>query len=92
MLAKTNFGEQRPTRPWVMNRMVQAHVNTVVLSYWSYDLQGSSPMQIDGMTCPWVLDAVQGKPLIVLPTIESGVYPQWQFLHEFPGSTTGLVI
>jgi hypothetical protein len=79
-----------------MDRMVQAHVNTVVLSYWS-NMPQWSPMQIDATTIPGVPDAVQGRPLVILPTIEGGFdsqhpeIPHWEFSHEFPGSATGLI-
>lgn len=76
-------------RGWVMDRMVQAHINTVVMSYWS-NMPQWSPMKIDPSTLTGVLDAVQGRPLVVMPAIESGSdsdhpeIPQWTFSGEFP--------
>lgn len=77
------------TRTWVMNRMVQAHVNTVVMSYWS-NMPQWSPMEIGPATLSGVLDAVQGQPLVVIPAIEVGFdpdhpeIPHWEFSKEFP--------
>ena len=77
------------TRGWVMDRMVRAHVNTVVMSYWS-NMPQWSPMQIGPTTLSGVLDAVQGRPLVIMPTIEGGFdsynpdIPGWQFFNEFP--------
>jgi hypothetical protein len=74
------------TRAWVIDRMVQAHVNTVVMSYWS-DMPASSPMKLDATSIPGVLDAVEGRPLVVLPAIESG--NAWRFADEFPVDASG---
>jgi LGFP repeat len=100
------------TRGWVMDRMVQAHVNTVVMSYWG-DMPQWSPMDIcsadhrkrekicqkdpeyspcleSNTTVPEVLEAVRGRPLVIMPAIEQGNYadcpkvPQWDFSAEFP--------
>ena len=77
------------TRGWVMDRMVYAHVNTVVMSYWS-NMPQWSPMEIVPATLSGVLDAVQERPLVVMPAIESGSdpdhpeIPQWEFSGEFP--------
>jgi hypothetical protein len=77
------------TRAWVMDRMVKAHVNTVVMSYWS-NMPQWSPMEVGPTTLSGVLDAVQGRPLVVMPTIEGGFdvdhpeIPHWQFFNEFP--------
>jgi hypothetical protein len=76
------------TRRWVMQRMVQAHINTVVMSYWS-NMPQWSPMDIGPTTLPLprpaevgVLDAVEGMPLVVMPAIEGG--SDWEFAKEFP--------
>ena len=74
------------TRGWVMDRMVSAHVNTVVMSYWS-NMPTFSPMDIQSTTLSGVLDAVQGRPLVVMPAIESGYtpgLPSWEFSNDFP--------
>lgn len=76
-------------RSWVMDRMAQAHINTVVMSYWS-NMPQWSPMEIDPTTLSGVLDAVQGNPLVVMPAIEGGYdpdypeIPHWEFSKEFP--------
>ena len=76
------------TRPWVMDRMVAAHVNTIVMSDWS-NMPQSSPMALDGASLRGVLDAVGDRPLRVLPAIESG--SAWQFSSEFPTNAAGEV-
>jgi hypothetical protein len=77
------------TRAWVMDRMVRAHVNTVVMSFWS-NMPQWSPMKIGPTTLRGVLDAVQGRPLVIMPAIEGGFDPEhpemphWTFSEEFP--------
>lgn len=77
------------TRAWVMDRMVQAHINTVVMSYWS-NMPQWSPMALDDTSLNGVLDAVRGRPLVIMPAIEGGhdpahpQIPQWEFGWDFP--------
>jgi hypothetical protein len=77
------------TRGWVIDRMAQAHVNTVVMSYWS-NMPQWSPMTLDPTSCTAVLDTVEGRGLVVLPAPESGFdsnnpqIPHWEFSKEFP--------
>ncbi len=92
-----HWNSDESTRGWVMDRMVQAHVNTVVMSYWS-NMPQWSPMVIEppyppeGVSPTWiaVLDAIQERPLVVMPAIESGYdpdhpeIPNWEFSSEFP--------
>jgi LGFP repeat len=73
-------------RSWVMRQMVAAHVNTVVMSYWS-TMPTSSPMALDATSLSGVIEAVQGLPLRVLPAIESG--KAYQFYNEFPSNEGG---
>src|SRR6266487_3097658 len=57
-------------RSSVIGRMLTAHANTIVMSYWS-DLTIWSPMDVlPGKTLPGVLHAVQGRPLVIMPAIE----------------------
>jgi hypothetical protein len=85
------WNDDPSTRGGVMDRMVRAHVNTVVMSYWS-NMPQWSPMEIGPTTLSGVLDAVQGRPLVVMPAIEGGFdpkhpeIPHWQFSEEFPFS------
>jgi len=85
------------TRDWVMDRMVRAHVNTVVMSYWS-NMPQWSPMEIGPTTLSGVLDAVEGRPLVIMPAIESGAdknhpeIPQWEFSSDFPINPGGLEV
>jgi len=56
------------TRAKVMSRMVAAHVNTVVMSYWS-DMPQWSPMALtvqNGLSLPGVVEAVKNLPLVIL--------------------------
>jgi hypothetical protein len=76
------------TRPWVVDRMVAAHVNTIVMSYWS-TMPRSSPMALDPTSLSGVLDAAEGRPVVVLPAIESGT--GWRFANEFPVDEQGNV-
>ena len=60
-----------------MSRIAAAHVNTVVMSYWS-DMPQWSPMALtvrNGLSVPGVIEAVQNLPLVVMPAIESGFDP-----------------
>ena len=107
-----HWNSDSSTRGWVMDRMVKAHVNTVVMSYWG-NMPQWSPMDIcaaghpqrdvvcqkhpDRKVCiesntivSEVLEAVRGRPLVIMPAIEGGEdadcpeLPQWQFFGEFP--------
>ena len=83
------------TRGWVMDRLVRAHVNTVVMSYWS-NMPQWSPMKLEPesesgtLALKGVLDAVQNRPLVIMPAIEGGFdpdhpgIPHWEFSSEFP--------
>jgi len=93
------------SRAFVMDRMVQAHVNTVVMSYWS-NMPAWSPMAIDppyppnGVSPTWtaLLDAIAARPLVILPAIESGAdpqhpeMPQWEFARDFPINPGGFEV
>lgn len=81
------------SRKRVVDRMVGAHVNTVVMSYWSIMPQWS-PMHLDPTSLSGVLDAVQGRPMVVMPALESGFDPnpataQWKFSRDFPSPVPG---
>jgi hypothetical protein len=82
----TQWNSDPSARSWVMDRMVAAHVNTVVMSYWS-DMPDDSPMALDATSLSGVLDAIAGRPLVVLPAIESG--DSWSFADEFPTNAQG---
>ena len=84
-------------RSLVIDRMVRAHVNTIVLSYWS-NMPQWSPMFIEppyppfGVSPTWtaVLDAIEHRHVVVMPAIEGGYdaknpqIPHWEFATEFP--------
>jgi hypothetical protein len=105
-----HWNSVKSTRAWVVDRMVRAHANVVVMSYWS-DMPQWSPMNVasdvkrnvvcrkhpeltfqleSGETVPGVLDAVQGRPLLIVPAIEEGndpdcpELPHFVFSAEFP--------
>jgi hypothetical protein len=77
------------THGWVVDRITQAHANTLVMSYWS-NMPQWSPMQVTPTTLSEVLAAVQERPLVVMPAIEGGFdpdypeLPHWEFSSEFP--------
>jgi hypothetical protein len=80
------------SRTRVMSRIAAAHVNTVVMSYWS-NMPQWSPMALtvkDGLSVPGVVEAVQNLPLVVMPAIESGFdpshpqIPHFNFQNDFP--------
>jgi hypothetical protein len=83
------------SRARVVDRMAAAHVNTVVMSYWS-NMPQWSPMLLNGASLTGVLDAAGGRRLVIIPAIEGGFdtshpeIPHWQFQSDFPhpaGST-----
>jgi hypothetical protein len=81
------------SRARVIDRLLRAHVNTVVMSYWS-NMPQWSPMQLDATSLSGLLDAVQGWPLAVMPALESGydpnpATPQWEFSKDFPAPSLG---
>lgn len=81
------------SRARVVDRLQQAHVNTVVMSYWSN--MPWSPMLLDSTSLPGLLNAVQGRPMVVMPAIESGFdkdHPEithWVFAKDFPSAVPG---
>lgn len=78
------------TRVTVIERMLAAHANTLVMSYWGNDMRRWSPMRLDSTSVRGVIDAVQGKPIVIVPALESGFDPQnptlphWRFADDFP--------
>jgi hypothetical protein len=94
ILSDQRWNSDPSSRATVMARMTAAHVNTVVMSFWS-DMTQWSPMAIDSTTLSAVLQAIEGKPLVIMPAIEVGYdpqnrrLPQWEFANEFPGSGNG---
>jgi hypothetical protein len=77
------------SRSRVTGRMAAAHVNTIVMSYWS-NMPQWSPMSLDATSLPGLLEAAKGRPLVIMPAIEGGFdpdhpeIPHWQFADEFP--------
>jgi len=92
-------------RTRVIDRMIASHVNTVVMSYWS-NMPQWSPMFLEPTSglnpisdsVTKVLDAVQGRPLVVIPAIEVGFdpahpkIPHWEFQKDFPPPGGGPVL
>ena len=85
----THWDSEPSGRARIVDRMLRAHINTIVLSYWS-DMPQWSPMILDGSSVPGVLEATRGKPIVILPTIEGGSdashpeIPPWEFPTNFP--------
>jgi hypothetical protein len=93
-----NSGD-RNTRAWVLDRIADAHANTIVASWWhnpavspATPISCCSPMKLDENTWPKLITAVQARdpiaqpPLRILPAIESDPNPghSWRFQDEFP--------
>ena len=82
------------SRKRVIQRLAAAHVNTVVMSYWS-NMPQWSPMDLAADTIPGVLQAVQGSGMVIIPTIEGGFekahpeIPHWEFATDFPSPSVG---
>ncbi len=84
------------SRGRVLDRMVRANANTVVMSYWS-NMPQWCPMVLDGTSVSGVIEAVQGRPLVIMPAMEGGydennpATQHWEFNQEFPSDVGGLV-
>jgi hypothetical protein len=95
------------SRTRVIDRIASTGANTVVMSYWG-DLPQSMPMCLDRSvvtpsgTCSnpssdfgvaSLLDAMQNRRLVVLPSIESGSpdLNQWAFSSDFPGRSNSIL-
>jgi hypothetical protein len=80
------------SRERVIARILGAHANTVVMSYWS-NMPQWSPMALDCTSVSGVLDAVQGLPIVIMPALEGGSdptnpgIPHWEFSTDFPSPT-----
>jgi hypothetical protein len=73
----------------VLDRIIAAGANTIVMSYWS-NMPQWSPMALDGSSVSGVLEAARDRHLVVLPAIEGGFdqnhpeIPHWEFSADFP--------
>lgn len=89
-----HWNSDSSSRARVMDRLVAAHVNTIVMSWWS-NMPQWSPMALDTTSIRGVLDAVQGRSLVIVPAIEVGFdskhpeIPHWEFSTDFPSPTNG---
>jgi hypothetical protein len=78
------------TRTQVLDRIAATHANTVIASYWGDDMTQWSPMALDESSVRGVLEAAAGKPLVVVPALESGSdplhpeTPHFRFADDFP--------
>jgi hypothetical protein len=74
----------------VIERMIAANVNTITMSYWGDDMQQWSPMALDPDSVPALIEAVNGKPIVIVPSLESGFDsanpsgPHWRLSEDFP--------
>jgi hypothetical protein len=88
--ADQHWNSDPAARADVMARVQATHANTLVMSYWGDDMKDWSPMQLDASSLQGVLDAVSGRPLVVIPAIESGEdpanpnRPHYKFADDFP--------
>jgi hypothetical protein len=70
-------------RAGVIDRMVAAYANVVVVSYWGRDMKPASPMDPGDTPIEDVANATAGKRILLLPAIESGD-PGFEFHQDFP--------
>ena len=82
----SDWNTDAKARAWVLDNMVSAHVNTIVMSYWS-ESPRSSPMALATDTLPDLLQSIGDRKLVVLPAIESS--NAWSFADEFPTDAGG---
>src|SRR5262249_39096136 len=75
MLSDQEWNSAPTSLTAVVKRMIRAHVNTIVMSYWG-DMVQWSPMAIDRSTLSGLLEAVQNAPILVMPAIEVGNDPR----------------
>lgn len=86
----TRWNTDAAARADVIDRLIATHANTLVMSYWGDDMTQWSPMQLDTTSISHVVEAVAGKPLVIMPALESGADPQnpltphWSFAEDFP--------
>lgn len=77
------------SRPRVIDRIVGLHVNTIVLSWWD-EMPQWSPMDPGPTPVQDVIGAAAGKPVVLMPALESGSdpnhpeIPHWEFHADFP--------
>jgi len=81
------------SRARVMARLAAAHVNTVVMSYWS-DMPQWSPMALtvqNGLSVPGVVEAVNNLPLVVMCARDPGCFQRLRRASGVPGFTGQLL-
>jgi hypothetical protein len=95
--AHLKWSESPAYRDVALNLMVQAGINVINMSSWGEDflpcswVTGAAPMQTDPIAHNELFAAAVGKPLLIVPFIESrgGEFP-WEFRGEFPRRPDGL--
>ena len=88
--ADLHWNSDPSTRSRVLDSILAAHANTVMLSYWGDDMRHWSPMVLDATSVRGALEAAHGKPILIIPALESGIDPRdpegphFRFADDFP--------
>ena len=90
------WSQNPSSRQAVMNQMTEAGINVINMSSWGESflpcawVSGAAPMQTSPTAHDQLFTAVVGKPLLIVPFIESrgGDLP-WTFRGEFPRRPDG---
>ncbi len=88
-LRHLNWSVSQDNRNYVISMMIEAGINVVTMSSWgeSFLTCGAgwskfAPMQTSPTSQDELFDSVTGKPLLIMPVIESR--EDWTFRDEFP--------
>lgn len=85
-----HWNSDASARDSVIDRVANAGANTLVMSFWGDDMTMWSPMELDANSVRYTIEAVAGRPLAIMPALESGFdrnrpdTPQWRFAQDFP--------
>jgi len=84
-----HWSDTAANRDCAIDRMVEAGVNVVNMSYWGERgldrWTKFAPMQTSTYSHDELFDATIGRKILIAPYIEST--PEWKFLDDFPGTS-----
>jgi len=97
--AHWKWSESPAYRDTALNLMVEAGINVINMSSWGEDflpcawVTAAAPMQTDPEAHNELFTAAVGKPLLIVPYLESrgGTDYPWEFRSEFPTRPDGAV-
>lgn len=91
-----NWSVSRENRDFALNEMVEAGINVVTMSSWGERFLPCdagwakyAPMQTAPQAHDELFEAAAGKPLLIMPLIESRD-KEWNFRGEFPRTRDGV--